>query len=154
MNVHENRQEDVLLRKSIREINRLRAELDKAKALSAGPIAIIGMACRVPGGVVDAAGYWAVLEQGRDVVGPFPERWDAEALYDPDPEARGKSYAREGGFLRDVDRFDAGFFGIPPREAVSMDPQQRLVLEAAWEALEQAGLRPGDLNESSTGVYL
>ena len=112
------------------------------------------MSCRAPGGVVDTAGYWALLTEGRDVIGPFPERWDMAALYDPDPDVRGKSYAREGGFLRDVDQFDAGFFGISPREAVSMDPQQRLVLEVAWEALEQAGLRAGALNGSSTGVYL
>src|SRR3954471_20058811 len=146
-------QEDILLRKSFREISRLRAELKRAEALSSEPIAIVAMACRAPGGVADAEGYWALLAEGRDAIGPFPERWDTDALYDPDPEARGKSYAREGGFLRDVEQFDAGFFGISPREAVSMDPQQRLVLEAAWEALEQAGLRAGALNGSSTGVY-
>ncbi len=118
------------------------------------PIAIVGMSCRAPGGIVDAEGYWALLEEGRDAIGPFPERWDTDALFDPDPEAIGKSYAHEGGFLRDVDQFDAGFFGISPREAVAMDPQQRLVLEVAWEALERAGLRPEALNESLTGVYL
>src|SRR5947209_19765308 len=143
-------QEEILLRKSFREIKRLRAELRKAEALSSQPIAIIAMSCRTAGGVEDAEGYWALLEEGRDALGTFPERWDSEALYDPDPEARGKSYAREGGFLRDVDQFDAGFFGISPREAVSMDPQQRLVLELAWEALEQAGLVPGALTGSGT----
>ena len=112
------------------------------------------MSCRTPGGVVDPEGYWALLEEERDAIGPFPERWDTNALFDPDPEAIGKSYARDGGFLRDVDQFDAGFFGISPREAVAMDPQQRLVLEVAWEALERAGLRLDALNESMTGVYL
>ena len=118
------------------------------------PIAVIAMACRVPGGVLDPDGYWTLLDQGRDAIGPFPERWNIEALYDPDPDARGKSYAREGGFLQDVDHFDPGFFGISSREALEMDPQQRLVLEVAWEALEQAGLCPATLNESNTGVYL
>jgi amino acid adenylation domain-containing protein len=118
------------------------------------PIAIVGMSCRAPGGVVDLESYWALLKEGRDVIGPFPERWDVNALFDPDPEAAGKSYTREGGFLQDVDQFDAGFFGISPREAIAMDPQQRLVLEVVWEALERAGLRPDALNESMTGVYL
>ena len=139
MSLDEGRQEEILLRKSIREINRLRAELEKAKAPSAEPIAIVGMSCRTPGGVEDVAGYWAVLEQGRDVIGAFPERFDVATLYDPDPEAKGKSYAREGGFLRDVDQFDAGFFGISPREAVSMDPQQRLVLEVAGRRWSRQG---------------
>ncbi|WP_246791519.1 type I polyketide synthase [Bradyrhizobium commune] len=118
------------------------------------PIAIVAMSCRTPGDVKDAETYWTLLAEGRDAIGPFPARWDSHALYDPDPETRGKSYAREGGFLHDVDQFDAGFFGIAPREAVSMDPQQRLVLEVVWEALEKAGLQPEALNESSTGVYL
>ncbi|WP_280712234.1 beta-ketoacyl synthase N-terminal-like domain-containing protein, partial [Bradyrhizobium sp. BR13661] len=118
------------------------------------PIAIVAMSCRTPGGVGDSEAYWTLLAEERDVIGPFPARWDRYALYDPDPEALGKSYAREGGFLQDVDQFDAGFFGIAPREAVSMDPQQRLVLEVVWEALEKAGLQPDALNESSTGVYL
>ena len=118
------------------------------------PIAIIAMACRVPGGVVDPEGYWAVLDEGRDVIGSFPARWDTEELYDPDPDAPGKSYARQGGFVRDADAFDAEFFGISPREAQAMDPQQRLVLEVAWEALERSGIIPTSLRESSTGVYL
>src|SRR3954471_22768376 len=153
MNIHESRQEEVLLRKSIREIQRLREELKKAKALSDEPIAIVGMSCRAPG-AEDVSGYWTILSEERDVIGPFPPRFDVAALYDPDPDAKGKSYAREGGFLRNVDQFDAGFFGISPAEAVALDPQQRLVLEVAWEALEQAGLRPDALSESSTGVYL
>ncbi|WP_156175395.1 type I polyketide synthase, partial [Bradyrhizobium sp. LTSP849] len=118
------------------------------------PIAIVAMSCRTPGEVKDSEAYWTLLAEERDAIGPFPARWDSHALYDPDPETRGKSYAREGGFLYDVDQFDAGFFGIAPREAVSMDPQQRLVLEVVWEALEKAGLQPEALNESSTGVYL
>ncbi len=118
------------------------------------PIAIVSMACRAPGGVTDPEGYWALLDAGRDAIGGFPDRWHTEDLYDPDPDAVGKSYAREGGFLADVEYFDADFFEISPREAAAMDPQQRLVLEVAWEALERAGLPPAGLNESATGVYL
>ena len=118
------------------------------------PIAIVAMSCRTPGGGEDLEGYWALLVEGQDAIGPFPARWDRDALYDPSPQARGKSYVREGGFLRNVDQFDADFFGIAPREAVSMDPQQRLMLEVVWEVLERAGIRPQALNESSTGVYL
>lgn len=144
-----------LLRWSAGEIKRLRTLLSQAEGAQREPIAIISMACRVPGGISDPEGYWQLLDEGRDAVGPFPPRFgDVEALYDPDPEATGKSYAREGGFLHGVEEFDASFFGISPREAQGMDPQQRLVLEVGWEAAERAGIDPAQLQETSTGVYL
>ncbi|WP_374199237.1 type I polyketide synthase [Streptomyces sp. ISL-44] len=118
------------------------------------PIAVVSMACRLPGGIDTPEGFWELLASGGDAVGSLPSRWDSLGVYDPDPEAVGKSYSREGGFIQDIERFDASFFGISRREAVSMDPQQRLVLETSWEALERAGIRPDSLSESRTGVYL
>ena len=145
---------ELLYRRAFAELDVARAATVLRATASDEPIAIVAMACRAPGGVVDPEGYWALLDEGRDAIGPFPARWNTEALYDPDPEAVGKTYAREGGFIADVEQFDASFFGISPREAVEMDPQQRLVLEVAWEALERAGVRPSTINELVTGVYL
>ncbi|MFI0982696.1 SDR family NAD(P)-dependent oxidoreductase [Streptomyces sp. NPDC021093] len=131
-----------------------RRDADQASRTSDEPIAVVSMACRLPGGIATPEEFWDLLSGGRDAIGPFPRRWDALDVYDPDPKAVGKSYIREGGFIEGAEHFDAGFFGISPREAVSMDPQQRLVLETSWEALERAGIRPDVLTESRTGVYL
>src|SRR6266511_4396197 len=118
-------------------------------------IAIVGIGCRYPGGIVDVETFWRVLDEGIDAVTEVPrERWDIDAFYDPDPAAPGKMTTRRGGFLAEIDRFDAEFFGISPREAVSLDPQQRLLLETSWEALEHAGIAAERLEGSGTGVFV
>jgi acyl transferase domain-containing protein/NADP-dependent 3-hydroxy acid dehydrogenase YdfG/acyl carrier protein len=118
------------------------------------PIAIIGMACRFPGGCDDPERYWSLLASGASGIREVPaERWSIDAYYDPEPGAPGKMVSRHGGFLGPVDGFDAAFFGIPDAEAAGMDPQQRLLLELSWEALERAGQPADVLAGSATGVF-
>jgi len=140
-----------LLVRSVLEIRRLRAEIEAR----AEPIAIVGMACRMPGGAHDPDSFWEFLRGGGDGIVDVPNsRWDTDRFYDPSPETPGRTYTRRAGLLSDVDTFDAPFFGVAPREAATLDPQQRLLLEIGWEALEHAGLRPDGLAGTQTGVFL
>ncbi|WP_406473756.1 type I polyketide synthase [Streptomyces platensis] len=127
-----------------------------AVAASDEPIAIVGMGCRLPGGVRTPEQLWQLLAEGRDGITPFPadRGWDTEGMYDSDPDQAGASYVRHGGFIDGLAEFDAGFFEISPREAISMDPQQRLLLEVAWEAIEAAGIDPATVHGTDTGVFV
>jgi Beta-ketoacyl synthase, N-terminal domain len=120
-------------------LREMRARLEQVESARREPIAIVGMGCRFPGAATPDE-YWAVLRDGVDAITETPiERWDAEALFDADPEAAGRVAIRVGGFVEGIDRFDATYFGIAPREAALMDPQQRLLLEVAIEAFEDGG---------------
>jgi acyl transferase domain-containing protein/aryl carrier-like protein len=155
--VTDSRQPDhaALLKRSLIAIDQLQAKLAALERERNEPIAIVGIGCRFPMGADTPAAFWSLLRDGVDAVTVVPsERWDADAFFDPDPDAPGKSYTRWGAFVRDVDRFDPAFFGVSPREAVSMDPQQRLLLEVAWESLEHAGIAPSSLAGSQTAVYV
>lgn len=143
------------LKRSLQAIKDLRTRLERSEHAQREPIAIIGMACRFPGGSDSPETFWNMLKNGADGITTTPsDRWNADAFFDTDPDTPGKISSRWGGFLSQINSFDAAFFGISPREAARMDPQQRLLLEVSWEALDDAGLDTKKLAGSHTGVFI
>jgi acyl transferase domain-containing protein/NAD(P)-dependent dehydrogenase (short-subunit alcohol dehydrogenase family) len=143
------------LQRAVLLLKQTQARLAAYEQAQAEPIAVVGMACRFPGGADNPEAFWRLLCDGVDAISEVPpDRWNIDDYYDPDPAAPGGMNTRWGGFLKHVDLFDAEFFGISPREAAQVDPQQRLLLEVAWEALEDAGLSPGDIAQTRAGVYI
>ena len=149
-----NNSEQSPVKRALKEVREMRSKMDAMERAGREPIAIIGMACRYPGSVNNVEDFWRLLCNGTDAITEIPkDRWTIDSFYDPDPDAAGKILTRWGGFLDQVDQFDPQFFGISPREADGMDPQHRLLLEVAWEALEHAGQAPDKLTGSDTGVF-
>ncbi|ELR97465.1 type I polyketide synthase [Gloeocapsa sp. PCC 73106] len=143
------------IKQALITIKQLQKQIKELQNLQNEPIAIISMACRFPGGINNPDDFWQLLLQGRDGITDIPaEHWDADIYYDQHPDSPGKMYTKRGGFIPDLKSFDAQFFNISPREATSLDPQQRILLEVTWEALENAGITIKQLSGHQTGVFI
>ncbi|MGZ6780949.1 MAG: beta-ketoacyl [acyl carrier protein] synthase domain-containing protein, partial [Mycobacterium sp.] len=146
-----------IITEALHKIDELSARLEIAEKGDTEPIAVVGMGCRLPGGVNSSEEYWRLLQDGRSGIVRVPaERWDADAYYCEDYTEPGTICTTQGGFITSwqPDQFDAEFFGISPREAAAMDPQQRLVLEVAWEALENAGIPAHTIHGTQTSIFV
>ncbi|WAN69939.1 polyketide synthase [Moorena producens JHB] len=145
-----------LMQMALDKISNLEAEVDRLKnQKQSEAIAIIGMGCRVPGGASIPEAFWDILQNGVDAITEVPpDRWPINKYYDSDPTTPGKISTRYGGFVEQLQEFDANFFGISPKETIHLDPQQRLLLEVSWEALERSGINPQQLTGTSTGVFV
>ncbi|MFI6996220.1 thioester reductase domain-containing protein [Nocardia sp. NPDC050175] len=146
---------DDIVRRALIELRTTKRELAQARSRLSEPVAVVGIGCRFPGSVSGADEFWELLVSGASGIGVVPaDRWSVDEVFDADPGVAGRTYSRHGGFLAGVEEFDAALFGVSPREAAAMDPQHRLMLEVAWEALEHASIAPDSLRGSSTGVFV